>query len=468
MEQQRAAIYARQSFDNTGEELGIQRQLEQCEALCVARNYRVTEVITENSVSATKGERPGYKQLISLIGSRAVDVVVVLRMDRLLRKLTDLETLIDLSETTGVGIAAVDGNYDLSTANGRLVGRLLAVAARGEVEMKNERRILANKQAAALGKPYGTGRAYGYQSGNTELEPSEAAVLHEMAKKVIQGMSFVKVASWATSEGHRTVTGKQWRSITVRNRLLNLRYAGIREYNGVQYNGNWEPVFDKPTWERLQLALRHRAIPSPSPRPRSYLLTGLLYCGRCDHSMIGSNLTRAKGETYKGYICPRQSDGCGLTKSAIPLDHLVTQSVLYRLDSPALGSFLDATRDDGQLSQLLEQRSALQARLDGFADDYALGILTKAQMARATQTAQTELGRLDSEISRLQVSNISLPVGQTLSQAWQSETLNWRQSLLALVLKRVVAYENNGLPYYFVDQKRYRFDPESIGVEWIA
>jgi DNA invertase Pin-like site-specific DNA recombinase len=158
----RAAIYTRPSLDRGGDEIAIERQLAECRRLCDKRGYTVSKIISDNNKSATTGDRPGFEELLRLIEHKAVDVVVVLRIDRLLRPLAELETFIELSECPGVPIATVDGDVDLGTPSGRLVGRLLASVARAEVEMKSERHKLANLQKARAGKPHGAVRPDGY------------------------------------------------------------------------------------------------------------------------------------------------------------------------------------------------------------------------------------------------------------------------------------------------------------------
>jgi DNA invertase Pin-like site-specific DNA recombinase len=66
----RAAIYARQSLDQSGGQLGVQRQESECRRLCSERAYTVARVITDNSVSASRGDRPGYKQLLGSLSAK--------------------------------------------------------------------------------------------------------------------------------------------------------------------------------------------------------------------------------------------------------------------------------------------------------------------------------------------------------------------------------------------------------------
>lgn len=471
-----SAIYLRQSKDVAGDELAVGRQLEQCERLCSARGYTVGEVITDNDVSATVGERPGYIRLLGLIEARQIEVVVIYRLDRLLRKLVELEDLIALVERTGVQVASVQGDIDLTTSSGRLVGRLLASVARAEVETKSERQKLANEQRARAGLPHSGHRPYGYQPGRMKLNEAEAAVIREMATRFMAGHSYNEIAWWANDSGHLTATGKMWVGISVRNLLINKRYVGLRDYNGTEYAGLWQPVFNRDTWQRLQLTIKLRADARQKPSiGRKYLLTGLVYCGRCGNRMSGQ-VRRDPGTTInrRTYSCCirgeyRRIQGCGVRRNADALEHYVTEAFFDHAD---ISHMVVHDEDDQALSYLLTDREAQAARLDALVDDYATGILSKKQFARAKATATAELARLDQELDRLNRERghrSILKAGQSVREAWEaSESQAWRRSLLPLFIKRITVMPGKTKPWYtLADGRRCKFDPRLIQIEWL-
>jgi hypothetical protein len=82
----RAAIYLRISEDKTGEELGVTRQREDCEALIERRGWAPTAEFCDNDVSAAgKVTRPGFVALLAAIERGEVDVVVAWALPRLVR-----------------------------------------------------------------------------------------------------------------------------------------------------------------------------------------------------------------------------------------------------------------------------------------------------------------------------------------------------------------------------------------------
>jgi site-specific DNA recombinase len=469
----KVAIYLRQSKDATGEELGVQRQELECRRLCEQRGYEVRQVITDNAVSATYGTRPGYQRLLSLIQSRSVEGVVVLRLDRLLRRLADLETLIELSEATGVQIVTVQGDLDLSNSSGRLVGRLLASVARAEMETKSERQRLSNDQRARQGRPQASRRPYGYEPGQMVIRESEAVVLREMGRRYLAGHSFGEITAWANAQGHRTSEGSIWYTVSVRRVLSKPRYVGIRTHLGAEYPAIWPAIFDTETWERLQLTMRlRREHNGDKAVARKFLLTGLVYCGKCGRPMNGSTQRdRAEDPLRRTYRCRKNVEphrGCGgVRRNADALDDFITEAVLFRLDTPELGRLLAGSPSDEVLGSLLSDRMAQQARLNQLVDDYATGLLTRDQIARAKSTSEAELRRLEDEIAELQRQkvNLDIPAGETVRNAWEkSESDAWRRSLLAMLIKRIDVHPATAQPWY----KGWRFDPSKIEISWLV
>lgn len=469
----RSIIYCRISLDSTGEQLGVQRQEAECRNLCTSRDYQVTRVITDNSVSATYGTRSGYSELIKAIKSGGVDVVVVYRLDRLLRKLTELEELITLTEQTGVQIVTVQGDLDLSNSTGRLIGRILASVARSEVEVKSERHKAANAQKASQGKPHHGGRRpYGYESDHITIKKDEANALREMGQMLLSGHGYKDIAYHLNEKGIPTTQGKLWYPITVRNLLKKKRYGGIREYNGTEYPAIWEPVFDPETWERLQLTVKLKE--STKPLGKKYLLTGFVYCGNCGQQLNGQmKRDNPKRPLRRTYNCRTQGDtqkagGCGgVVRNADALEHFIRECIIYRLNSPDLAELL-GKKDDTELKALLEHRKLLSDRIAELVDDYASGLLDRSQFARAKVKAENELSTISDQINAQNGLNVSLQPNQTVKDAWLANGDEWKRSLISLLIKSITVNVGKTKPYYDIDGVRARFDPALIEISWIA
>jgi site-specific DNA recombinase len=392
-------IYRRQSLDKSGDELGIERQLKECKRVAKARGLSVGEVITDNSVSASKRGRPGYTRLVQMMASGQVSTVIILRIDRLLRLNDELEELIQLVEQNPVKVITVEGDVDLSTPQGRLVARILVSVARSEMEVKSARHKLANQQRAEAGKPHGSRRCFGYEKDGMTIREDEALVLKDIADRFLSGWSYRRLAEYLNGCGIRTSEGKQFFPITVCNMLQRKRYAAIREYKGVDYSGAWPAIYDADTWARIQYTVKQRKEEAGNrPVARKYLLTGLVYCGACGGPLNGETKRDAPHKPLRAtYHCRECHE---VTRGAVPLDHFIKESVIYRLDVPDLSRLLG--RDiDVPSNALLERKAAQEAKLRDLLDDYTDGTLTKAEYVRAKARAQAALDATDQALTAL-------------------------------------------------------------------
>src|SRR5882757_7929078 len=129
----KALIYCRISQDRAGAGLGVERQEADCRELAERLNAQVVKVYVDNDVSAYRGVRRGYQELLADLRAEVGHVVVAWHSDRLHRSPIELEEFIGICEAHGVTVQTVRaGEVDLSTPSGRAVARTLGAWARHE------------------------------------------------------------------------------------------------------------------------------------------------------------------------------------------------------------------------------------------------------------------------------------------------------------------------------------------------
>lgn len=80
------------------------------------------------------------------------------------------------------------------------------------------------------------------------------------------------------------------------------------------------------------------------------------------------------------------------------------------------------------MRELLQERDARHLRLDALVDDYATGLLSKAQFSRAKTTAEASLAQVEQQLRNAQSKlSVQVPVGQSLREAWASQPDSWRR-----------------------------------------
>jgi site-specific DNA recombinase len=413
----RAAIYVRISKDRTGAGLGVQRQEEDCRALCDRRGWLVARVYVDNDVSAYSGRpRPAWRELLTDLEHGRADAVVCWHVDRLTRSPRELEDVIDLHDGQGVALATVTGEIDLSTPTGRMVARTLGAAARHESEHKAERQRRERLQKAQAGQPSTGTRGYGYTPGNTAIIDAEAAVIREAATRVLAGESLRTVAFDFNDRAIPSATGRQWSPSALRGVLVSGRISGRREYHGqIVAAPSWPAIITVGQSDELRALLTRRAG-TPRSRARSYLLSGILRCGRCGHSMSGRLHTAGRR-----YICPRQpgNHACGtIAVMAEATETEVRDRVLTALDNPAFLARLlaaetgddhgDSSEDVGaRLREIDTQRGELAAMWAAKDIDRKEWLAARAELRDEADTltatlARTQHGRALAEFAAME------------------------------------------------------------------
>ena len=213
--------YIRVSTDEQADfGVSLDAQKDRIEAFCRAKDWDLVEVISDPGFSGKDLKRPGIQRVIELSKKRKIDVVVVVKLDRLTRQVADLGFLTrDIFEKYEIALASVVESIDATTAAGMLMLNVLGAVAQWERDIISER----TKDAMAFQKknrkligavPYGYDLA---EDGKTLLEnPVEQTVLTGMKKMRNQGLSFNKIAIDLNEKEIPSKKGGKWYPKTVR------------------------------------------------------------------------------------------------------------------------------------------------------------------------------------------------------------------------------------------------------------
>lgn len=117
--------------------------------------------IYEEKASGKNADRPILRKMLEV--AREGDVIVIWKLDRLGRSLTDLIELVSQLEKAGIGLISLNDPIDTTTAQGRLVFRIFASLAEFEREQIRERTMAgltsARRRGQALGRKHGLSEA---------------------------------------------------------------------------------------------------------------------------------------------------------------------------------------------------------------------------------------------------------------------------------------------------------------------
>jgi len=196
-ERNRAVGYVRVSTEEQAREgLSLAAQESRIRAYCEAKGWELAGVYRDEGYSGKDLNRPGIQSLIRDLKADGIDIVVVLKLDRLTRSVRDLGALIE-DLFGGVALASVEESLDSSTANGRMVINLLGTVAQWEREVISERTAFALEYKRKQGQ-WAAGRIpFGFRigkDGRLEEDPEQMKVIRAIKRARRRGRSLREIA----------------------------------------------------------------------------------------------------------------------------------------------------------------------------------------------------------------------------------------------------------------------------------
>ena len=172
----RAGLYARVS---TSDQQTLPMQSRAMREYAARRGWTIALQVRE--VGSGAGKREAREKLLAAARRREIDVVLVWRLDRWGRSVTDLLAPLQELEHLGVGFVSLTESLDLTTPAGRAMAGLLAIFA------EFEREILRDRTRAGL--------AHARQNGKRLGRPATAAVKSGEIRKLHRaGVSKAEIA----------------------------------------------------------------------------------------------------------------------------------------------------------------------------------------------------------------------------------------------------------------------------------
>ncbi|WP_077145648.1 recombinase family protein [Sphingopyxis sp. KK2] len=318
----RCAIYTRKSTDDGLEQEfnSLDAQYEACAAYAVSQRHEGWKVVPDRyddgGFSGGNMERPGLKRLMADVAAGKVDVILLYKIDRLTRSLSDFARIVDVLDNAGASFVSITQSFNTTTSMGRLTLNMLLSFAQFEREVTGERirdKIAASKRKGMwMGGPVPLG--YIVRDRKLIVEPKEAEqVRHIMRRYLVLG-SVRALADELTADGYRTKVqirssgphkgGCPFRRGTIYHLLANRMYRGDMVHKGEAFPGEQEAIVSEELWDDVQRALAARSQGGSSRQParRPSLLIGMLYDGEgrpMSPSHSSKTVSNGRGGTQK-------------------------------------------------------------------------------------------------------------------------------------------------------------------------
>jgi site-specific DNA recombinase len=380
----RVLIAVRLSID-TDSTTSPERQLEECMAYCERRGWDVVGVAKDLDISATRyapWQRPELAKWLDR--APEFDNIVFWRLDRFVRKVGDLHTMIEWAENHGnKGLVSATEPFDLTDPFGEVMATMIAAFARMEARAVSER-VTSMRQHLLTSPRWGGGSPpYGYtteeRDGGRYLTPNPETVpiLREIVMRVLDGEPLNAICRDLDSRGVRSPsstykTSKKekpspWYPKTLKGILTSPALMGFKTRNemvpGKKYSRTVlvydekghrikmaEPLVSEEEWRQLQKALIETAAPASGLRstdPKTPFLD-VIKCGSCGKNLQWHTtkkkrkdgtyrethkircMSRPKSPACPGYVFDPETEIVGPVMKTL-LEELGTEPVVRRI-----------------------------------------------------------------------------------------------------------------------------------------
>jgi DNA invertase Pin-like site-specific DNA recombinase len=183
----RAGLYARVS---PNDQQTIPLQMRALRDYAAKRSWTVAVQLKE--IGSGASQRRLREELLESARRREIDVVLVWRLDRWGRSVTDLLTTLQELDHLGVGFVSLTEALDMTTPTGRAMAALLAVFAEFEREILRERVRAGLAHARQNGKKLGRPVTAGLHAAEIRKLHRAGVAKAEIARRLQIGRTSVR------------------------------------------------------------------------------------------------------------------------------------------------------------------------------------------------------------------------------------------------------------------------------------
>ena len=321
----RCAIYTRKSTEEGLEQSfnSLDAQREACAAYILSQRHEgwtlMPDYYDDGGYSGGNMERPGLKALLDEVAAGRIDVIVVYKVDRLTRSLSDFARIVDVLDKAGASFVSVTQSFNTTSSMGRLTLNVLLSFAQFEREVTGERirdKIAASKAKGMwMGGPVPLG--YRLENRALQIEPTEAELIRHIFRRYLDLGSGRLVVAELDRDGHRSKArinrhgrayGRQPISRGALYAILQNRlYIGEVVHKEHIYPGQHAPIIEVETFEAVQsrIALGRNERRLGTRAACASLLAGLLWDG------VGRRMTPSHAvkqhKRYRYYVSQIES-----------------------------------------------------------------------------------------------------------------------------------------------------------------
>lgn len=268
-------------------------------------NMRIVEWYVDEGVSGRKliKKRPELQRMIQDAEKKKFDRIIFIKLDRFFRSVAEYHEC--MKRIAPVVWSTTEEQYDLTTAQGRMLVNMKLTIAEMEADQTGERIDIVNEYKVQTGQPLTGNQPFGFINAIDEKTGRKKVVKDEDAEDIVEDA----IEHFLTHQSKKKTLV-----------FLHAKYHFVISYNILSkllanemlygaYRGNLtycEAYIDKETFDKIQEILK-RNVKENTTENRAYYFSGLIKCPVCGRTLKGgiyhNKIPSGKSYQYKRYTC---------------------------------------------------------------------------------------------------------------------------------------------------------------------
>lgn len=464
----------------------------------------VCNIYIDNGYSGTNFERPAFLSMMEQIKKRKINCIVVKDFSRLGRNFIETSKYIEkIFPFLGIRFISICDSYDSLTIESSSchffvpIKNLINDAYCYDISIKIRSQLEVKRKNGEFLAPFAV---YGYQKDpNQKNSIIVDRVAAKMVRKIfnwkLEGLSTQKIADLLNEWGilspmgykqqmglnfyssFKTNTKTKWTPMAILRILKNPIYIGTLE-QGKQSTLNYkikkqinkpkeqwicienhhQPIIEKPLFDKVQRILQADTRISPIEK-KAALLSGLLYCGDCNESMIKKINSSLKNQ-YIYYICStyKRREGCEshcIQQSKIEqvIFSLIQNYIFTLLDIENINNKIDTKVFEKKLREEIEEekerkwleQKQYQFYIQKLEEDYKEDLIKEKEYLFLKIQYNEEKIRIEQIIERLK--NLTIENKKEKRKKWISyfktmkEPKELTHKLVIMLIDKIIIYK---------------------------
>lgn len=306
-EKKKCGLYLRVSTEDQAREgFSLPEQKERLESFCKFKGYEIIDYYTDAGISAKTGNhRPEFERLKDDIKDKKINTIVALKLDRITRSIFDWEKLITFLDENNAYIDCANDEINTTSANGKMISRLLMSVSQNEIERTSERTKIGLAGAIKQGHiPHIAPLGYKREDKKLVIDYSTKDIVVRIFDLYYNGYSYQKISNLFNEE--KVLEKDNWRDSTIMGILENEIYKGDfvhgkKTKHPTYYEDVVEPIISKEMWADCQVQKKKNS--RSYQRTLTYLYLQKLKCPKCGRVLGGKATTKKNGNAYFYYYC---------------------------------------------------------------------------------------------------------------------------------------------------------------------